>query len=318
MWARSRDITPFARTIAALALALLVTACGTPRDFTIYQETIAEFQTATDRTAAVALEYVHGINDVERENELKLLREDPSRPLDVKKLSTPVLTPEALRARDRAFGVLKQYTQMLASLADSDASERWKAASERTQAAAELLLADLTDNAPALAELPIAQAVSPLRALSDVVATEIINARRARALDAAIEKAAPAIQDISTMLREDFEFVIQQRDSLKRIEISQLAIEYAEAQQAGDNTTRLAKLREIDEKIRARKEGLISLQSLIQTLDHFDAAHDALRRYARSDKGPQDLYDLVAIVRSYAATAEEVFEAFRNASTASS
>ncbi|WP_193370468.1 hypothetical protein [Pelagibius marinus] len=313
-----RAATPFRQALSGLALTLLLAACGTPRDFSVYQETIAEFQKATDQTATVALEYVHGINDVERENELKLLREDPDRLLDARKLATPVLTAEALRARDRTFSVLKQYTQMLADLADSDASERWKAASERTAAAAELLIEDLSNVAPSLASLPITDAISPLRTISNVIAKEIIDAKRARALDAAIEKAAPAIQDISALLREDLEFVIQQRDTLKQQEISQLSIEYAQAQQLGNEPVRLAKLREIDQKIRARKEGLITLQSVLQTLDQFDAAHDSLLRYARSDKGPQDLYDLVAIVRNYAATAEEVFAAFKKAGDASS
>ena len=304
------------RWFGATTLLVLLAACSTPRDFTVYQETIGEFQTATDRTASVALDYVQGINTFERGFELKLLREDPDRPLNISKLSEPILSPEAISARDRAFGVLKQYTQMLASLAASDASERWKAASERAKASADTLLTDLNANSGVLGNLPITGITSPLKTISDAIATEIINARRAAALDAAIGKAAPAIQDISATLRDDLAFVVRQRDSVKQLEIAELTISYAQAQEANNNAARLNTLTKIDQALQARTQSLSTLQGLLQTLDQFDAAHDALVRYAISDKGPQELSDLVSIVRSYADSAEEVFESFKEVSEA--
>ncbi|MGF1629453.1 MAG: hypothetical protein ACFCUT_08285 [Kiloniellaceae bacterium] len=305
------DVRSAGSLLAALGVTLLLAACGTPRDFTIYQETVGAFQQATDQTASVALEAVRGINDFERDYELKQLRENPARPLDISKLDSPVLSPAAIDARDRTFRVLKQYTQMLAALADSDASERWKAASERARAAAELLASNLGENSVTLAELPISEALSPLKQIADVIATEIINAKRAAALEAAIAKAAPAIQEISGSLREDLAFVIRQRDSVKLLEIAELSITYGQAQLDGNNATRLRLLEEIDGSLKARVRDLATLQGLMQSLDRFDAAHDALVRYAQSDKGPQDLSDLVAIVRSYSATAEQVFESFK-------
>jgi hypothetical protein len=302
--------------VAGLGLALLLTACGTPRDFSIYQETIADFQTATDRTAAVTLEYVQSINAFERDYELERLRDDPERPLDVSKLSNPILSPTAVAARNQAFSVLKQYTQMLASLADSDASERFRAASARAKAAADTLLADLSTHSEVLSGLPLAEATTPLQTIADAIATEIINAKRAAALDAAVTKAAPAIQEISGTLREDLRFVIRQRDSVKQLEIAELSIAYAQAQAGGNNAARLKTLSELDKALQARSRELATLQGLLQTLDQFDAAHDALVDYARSDKGPQDLNDLIAVVRSYAATAEQIFESFQKAKEA--
>lgn len=295
-----------------------LSACGTPRDFTIYQETIGEFQGATDRTAAVTLDYVESINTFERGFELKLLREDPDRPLEIRKLSEPILSPQAIAVRDRTFGVLKQYTQMLAALAESDVSERWKAASERAKASADTLLTDLNNESGLLGDLPISDITSPLKTISDVVATEILSAKRSGALDAAITKAAPAIQEISATLREDLTFVIRQRDSVKQLEVAELTIRYAEAQQNSDNPARLSTLAKIDQALEARTQSLSTLQGLIQTLDHFDIAHDALVRYARSDKGPQDLSDLVTIVRSYSDSADLVFESFRRLTDAAS
>lgn len=314
--ARRYLTTPFRRAAAAAGLVLLLSACGTPRDFSIYQETIAEFQTATDRTAAVSLEYVQGINEFERAYELRLLRENPQRPLNVDKLSNPILSPTAIAARDRAFAVLKQYTQMLASLADSDASARWEAASTRAKAAADLLLADLSSHADILSGLPLAEATTPLKTVADAIATEVINAKRAAALDAAVEKAAPAIQEISSKLREDLAFVIRQRDSVRRLDIAELSIAYAQAQQSGNNATRLKTLNDLDAALQSRSRELETLQGLLQTLDQFDAAHDALVSYALSDKGPQDLNDLVAVVRSYAQTAQEIFDSFTKAKDA--
>ncbi|HIC81940.1 MAG TPA: hypothetical protein EYP07_13425 [Kiloniellaceae bacterium] len=302
--------------IGVVALVAGLAACSAPRDFTVYQETIGEFQTATDKTASVALDYVKGINTFERGFELKLLREDPDRPLIISKLSEPILSPQAISARDRVFGVLKQYTQMLASLAASDASERWKAASERAKASADTLLTDLNANSGILGDLPIADVTSPLKTISDVIATEIINARRAAALDAAIGKAAPAIQEISATLREDLAFVVRQRDSVKQLEIAELTILYAQAQETDNNAARLSTLTKIDQALQARTQSLSTLQGLVQTLDQFDAAHDALVRYATSDKSPQELSDLVSIVRSYADSASEVLESFRKVTEA--
>jgi hypothetical protein len=296
------------RVGGTLAVLLLLAACGTPRDFAIYQEIIGEFQTATDQTATVALEYVGGINSFERGYELKLLREDSIRPLNMAKLANPILSAKTIDARDRAFDVLKQYTQMLAALAESDASERWKAASERAKVSADELLTNLNRDSGLFGNLPIGELTSPLKSISDVIAAEIINSKRAAALDAAIEKAAPAIQSISATLREDLKFVIRQRDSVKQLEIAELTIGYAGAQESGNNTERLALLAKIDAALESRSRDLSTLQGLVQSLDRFDAAHDALVRYSASAKGPQDLSDLAAIVGSYAATAEAVFK----------
>lgn len=304
------------RILAGLSLAFLVAACGTPRDFSIYQETITEFQTATDNTASVTLDYVQGINEFERDYELRLLRENPTRPLNIGRLNNPILSPTAVAARNQAFAVLKQYTQMLASLAESDASERFRAASARAKAAADMLLADFSTHTDILAGLPLAEATTPLQTIADTIATEIINAKRAAALDAAIQKAAPAIQEISVKLREDLQFVIRQRDSVRQLDIAQLTIEYAQAQQSGNNAERLKILTSLDQALQARDRELATLQGLLQTLDQFDAAHDSLVSYARSDKGPQDLNDLVAVVRSYAATARQIFESFKQAKEA--
>lgn len=312
-------MTNITRRLSVLLLLAGLSACSTPRDFTIYQETIGEFQAATDKTAAVALDYVQSINSFERGFELKLLREDPKRPLEISKLSEPILSPQAIAVRDRTFGVLKQYTQMLAALAESDVSERWKAASERAKASADTLLTDLNSETGLLGDLPISDITSPLKTISDAIATEILNAKRSAALDAAITKAAPAIQEISATLREDLAFVIRQRDSVKQLEIAELTIRYAEAQESSNNSARLSTLTKIDQALQARTQSLATLQGLIQTLDHFDVAHDALVRYAKSDKGPQDLNDLVTIVRSYSDAAKDVFDSFKrlNASATS-
>ncbi|WP_422366615.1 hypothetical protein [Pelagibius sp.] len=309
-------IPSLARPLSALLLALALAACGTPRDFTVYQESIGEFQAATDRTASVALDYVQGINRFERSYELKLLREDPKRLLNISKLSEPILSSQAIAARDRAFGILKQYTQMLAALAESDVSERWKAASERAKASADTLLIDINADSGILGDLPIGDITSPLKTISDAIATEILNAKRSDALDAAITKAAPAVQEISAKLREDLAFVVRQRDSVKQLEIAELTILYAQAQETGNNSARLSTLSKLDQALEARTQSLSTLQGLIQTLDQFDVAHDALVRYAKSDKGPQDLSDLVTIVRSYSDSAKEVFESFKRLNAA--
>src|SRR5690606_34319642 len=120
-----------------------------------------------------------------------------------------------------------------------------------------------------------------------------------------------AVQEISALLREDLDFVVRQRDSVKLLELAQLSIDYGMAQIDGNDSARLRLLGEIDGTLQTRTRDLATLQGLLQSLERFDAAHDALVRYASSGKGPQDLSDLVAIVQSYAATAEQVLESFQ-------
>ncbi len=300
----------------AIVALLLLAACDAPRNFDSYQAAITQFQGATDSTATVALRYVRDINAFEQEYEFKLLEGDASRELDLSKLMSPAFSPEAIRARSQAFDVLKQYTQMLAELAGSDATDRWKAATERAKTSADTLLKNLSDNIGILGGLPIANLTSPLKTIADAIAAEIINAKRAKALDAAIVKAAPAIQSISGGLREDLSFVVRQRDSVNQLNLVALKIEYQMVREAGNNSTRLKILKTVQQALDARMATLETLQGLSQALDRFDAAHDALVKYAKSDKGPQSLSGLIAVVRHYAAVAKEVFDSYKALSAA--
>jgi len=290
---------------------LLLAACETPRDFNAYQSAITQFQQATDTTATIALRYVGDINKFEQDYEFKLLEQDPTRELNLLKLMSPAFSPEAIRARAQAFSVLKQYTQMLSELAGSDAADRWKAATERAKTSADTLLKNMSEKTDVLDKLPIANIASPLKTLVDVIATEIINAKRAAALDAAIAKAAPAIQKISAGLKEDLAFVVRQRTSVGILNLSALQIQYQTAREAGNTGKRLQILKKVRKALTSWSETEETLQGLMHVMDRFDAAHDALIKYARSDKGPQNTSDLVTIVRHYADLAKTVFDDFK-------
>jgi hypothetical protein len=274
---------------------------------------IGSFRSSTDLTATVALKYVRSVNQFESEYDLTLLKENPARPLDARKFLNPSFSSEAIRVRIRTFNTIKEYGQLLASLADSDAPDHWKAASARTKSSAESLLKSLTVN-PKLKGLPIlesaAGALSPLKMLVDVIGTEMINAKRSEALSAAIKKASPAITKISGALSEDIAFVEKQRDSVNLLSISNLSLAYGNAQRSGNNSKRLSILKNFEKALDSRLKTVETMQGLRQALNGFDASHDALVAYAQSKKGPQNLSDLAAVVQHYAGTAKDLFDAF--------
>ena len=107
------------------------------------------------------------------------------------------------------------------------------------------------------------------------------------------------------------DFVVRQRDSVNQLNLLALKIKYQTAREAGNDAQRLKILTKVKQALDARMQTLETLQGLGQALDRFDAAHDALVKYAESDKGPQDLSGLVTIVRQYAAVAKEVFESYK-------
>lgn len=306
---------PLRIAFVAVALSLSLSACTAPSSFDAYRSTIAQFQEATDNTATVALLYVRDINNFEQDYEFKLLEDDDSRQLDARKFLKPAFSPTAIRARSQAFSILKQYTQMLAELAASDAGERWRSATKRVQASGDALATTLSGDGDGkvLKGLPIEGITSPLKTLVDAVGTDIINASRAAALDSAILKAAPAVQLISAGLRDDLEFVEKQRDSVNLLNIADLSIKYEQARLAGSKAARLSILKKVRQALESRNRTVATLQGVRQALEQFDAAHDALVNYAKSGKGPQDISDLIAIVDRYTAVATEAFESYKAA-----
>lgn len=299
------------RIVLAAAVSIVAVGCSTQGNFQSYQKVISEFQTATGQTSAATLDYIGSVNKFERDYEFRRLRENGKRKLDVRTLIRGKFMPEAIQVRVQVFTVLRDYTGMLAKLADSDATERWKASTGRLKESAETLIGTLADTkiAPKIKDLPVAAVSGPLKSLADAIGSSIINKKRSDALDGAILKAAPQINRIAELLRRDVVFVTRQRASVALLDLSKIAIEYSEAQQANDDSRRIRLLESLQDALDTRETQLARLSSLEEALNGFSGAHDALVAYAKSDKGSRSLNDLIVGITRYVNIANEIVAA---------
>lgn len=299
-------ITIYLTRFWAFAALIILCGCAAPTSFDQYQQTIQQFQEATDKTSTVTLEFILDMNRFERRLELDRLRADPNRILDLpKNFVANRFDPEAIAIRVQAFEVIKSYTNLLATLAESDAGERWVSATEGLKGSVDRM---------ASSSKSASQYTSALKELADFVGQALINAKRAKALDAAIKSAAPAINEISSLLKDDLQTVVLQRATIVNIPLITIAGEYqdiqAKAPTPAQEAKRNKKIDELEKALMLRDESLQTLQGLQQTMGAFDSAHAALVTYALSDKSPQDISDLITVVNRYSALASALINSF--------
>lgn len=317
----AHKVTGVLQLILLPVIAGALTGCAASTTFSQYQETIQQFQEATDKTAKVTTAYLVDLNNYERKLELDRLRQDPNRVLDIpKNFLAPKFQPEAIQARMQAFDVLRRFTSLLADLADSDAPKRWSASAQGLKGSAEGLLTTLesvdagTGNAGDL--------VAPLTTLVDMIGQDYINSKREAALSKAIATAAPAIREISDLLKRDMETVIVQRARTLNEPLIDIAGEYETAQKeqkaqpnAARDRKRLAILDELQSVLEEREQALVTLQGLSTAMAAFDEALGVLESYARTSKDKRDLTDVVATVARYGAAADALLSAFETTSS---
>ncbi len=306
--------------VFTLATVLLTACISAPTSFDQYQESIQSFQQATDQTAKVVTAYISDLNEFERRVELDSLRASPTRQLDMSgKLLADRFDPKAIEIRIRVFAVLKQYTSLLAALAGSDSPDRWSKAAKNLGTSAAALLGTLNQNA---------DAVGPLTTIINLAGREWINATRSAALDTTFLGAESAIQDLSDLLKDDLQTVISQRITIVDEPLIDLAGAYDGLWCPPPKNTnpdhekciadgkrerqRLAVLDQIEAALAKRSQTLITLEGLEQALDGFDSAHQALVEYGQSEKGPQDLNDLIVVIDRYRAAADSVSLSFKS------
>lgn len=304
------------RAIVILA-GLALGGCPAPATFDSYQDAIGTFRTATDQTAVVASKYILSINEFERGLVYADLEADPARKLNiVEDLLEQRIDPAAVRTRALAFDVLRRYTDTLAALASSDAGERWKAEAGLLAAGAKELSSNLADPAGAGATrlgslLGDDPEKGPLAVLAGAVGEALIDKRRAQALDEVVVKYKPAIDRISALLRQDFDFVAKRRRFVALAALQPLGEAYNDAVKRRDNAGRLAQLRIIKRAVAEYEQKVVEIAEIQQALDGFDSAHAGLVAYARSDKGPDSLGALVGEIQRYGALAQTLYAAWK-------
>jgi len=258
--------------------AISLSGCATaPSSFGQYKSTIQQFQTATDSTATATMAYIQDLNNFERSLEIKMLRDDRARELNLPKYFTGnQFDLTAIDTRSQAFQVIKDYTKMLAMLADSDAETRWVAATGELKKSVDLMTGSTAGQS---------DYTSALTDIANFAGKAWINGKRSKALDEAIVSAAPAIEEISALLGEDMQTVYNQRITAMDLPLFDLLLEYNDIQ-AGDTSTSSEKRRnklldELTVIVASRDTTIETLNNLQHSMQAFDAAHLSLVSYAK-------------------------------------
>lgn len=307
---RDLQIGCLRKSAAVLILAALVTACaGDPES---YSDAIGKFQIATAQTAAAMKPIIADRNASQRRLEFALLRVDKSRKLDIDYLRQDLYDPDAIAVRVKTFQILTGYTDLLAKLANSQAGDDWKKAAQNLKTSADGLITNigkLTGNSTS----KLRAYTGPLTAIIGAVGAEYIRLKRSKALDLAIKTPAENIKVLSGLIREDLDWVIFSQKRAEDILLGQLAVSYAvlHASATTSEKSRLALLADVEKQLNIVSRTAALGPQINATLLAFDKAHDALVTYAKSDKGPRSLKNLIATVEQYKGLAETVFAAFR-------
>lgn len=246
-----------AQWLAVGVTALLLGACASTAEFDRYTESVTAFKAATDQTSQAVATHILMVREVDRARMFTQLAETPN-PCDlawvarrkrdgdrydpencaflaVEIVQEGRFSREAIAARRQVFDVFNQYTTMLNAVIESNTPARWENAAKGLGAASGALLTtiDGLNNAGDRSKLgPLQELLGkdgPLTLLISFTGREWINHRRAKVLDAVITEAKPQIDQISVLLRKDFEFV-RKREAFDAAEaLSGAAFAYAEA-----------------------------------------------------------------------------------------
>jgi DNA-binding FrmR family transcriptional regulator len=293
----------------------MATGCSNNKEFV---KKIDDFQTSVNLTTTAIGTYYLELNSFERELYLQERLLDPSKevltternPKDPSKiiptaLAGRVFSAESIKARTDAIRLLGAYGRNLAELAGTDAPARVAAASKvlgenlgRLGTTFDNLTGDQTAK----------KFVAPAGALSaafGVIGQLVLEEKRDAALTKAIQEAAPQVRIIIDLLEEDLETVIvlQQLTGTKAA-LTELITYYNKNRQ---NLNLEERRKALDEIYRAQERYDIAVafnpSGLMSSLRD---AHEALVKYATSDRTPQNLASLVSSLEVFKERAETV------------
>jgi len=340
------------KCFAVAATAILLGACAPTTDFSRYAESVTAFKTATDQTSQAVAVHILSVRDIDRTRMFTQLAENPN-PCDIgwvkqgmnsQKNYEPQqcafkaleiiemgrFSREAIAVRRQVFDMLNQYTTLLNAVIESDAPARWDSAAKGLFAASNALLTTVDSVKPAnngdtLGPLKkLLDNDGPLMRLISFAGQEWINYRRTQVLDAVITEVKPQIDQISMLLREDFEFVRKRETFEAGYTLSDLKMAYASytytiCDTADENCKenlskeeeRRMALTKVRNAIVENETKLAEIQSIGSAMDAFNDAHDALVAYAVSAKKPKDIATLEPFVKRYSAAANDAYQAYK-------
>ncbi|MCB2227102.1 MAG: hypothetical protein KQH53_10540 [Desulfarculaceae bacterium] len=279
-----------------------------------FTDPVTQFQASINKSAAAITTYYTELNDNERTWYLQSCLHDQTKEVggtiivEGKKQPSPlyykVFSPEGIKARTDSIVLIGQYANRLAALAGSDAPANVGTA-----------VGKLSDNLKNLSgtfntlqkkEDPTASSyITPIGAIVALWSQEVLEAQREKLLEQAINEGGPAVNDILDLLQQDLAKLIQpvrvtgfkQALAVKVNAYNDKVNDYKASGKLWPLEDRRKMLAEIE---KAAKEYELAVTtdpaSLIQSMRQ---ANNALVDYARSDKAPKNLTELVAALGTF-------------------
>lgn len=286
--------TPFI-IIAFTFILFSLSACTTVN----FTEPVASFQQSVDKTGVIVGTYYSELNDFERSiyleervlnPELDVLLKDKEKPTP---LHWTVFSPESIKARLDAISLLGVYGRRLSELAGSDAPTRFSDASQVLGKN----LGELADTFKELGDEGNDSTASgyfgPIGTIIGVFGEMIFEAERDKALEAAIKKGAPAVRNALDKLENDLKSIVQPlRDTGTHQILSGRVNYYNIHREEFDLTERRQFIYDIQNSVIQYDIALsFNPSDLIRGMKE---AHEALVKFAESDRQPQNLAEVVS------------------------
>lgn len=300
--------------LVLLCVVLAATSCGNQR----YRALIATFEESVETTSAAVGSYFTELNEFERELYLQDRVLDPS--LEVAAtddgvptpLVTPVFDPDSIKARMEAIRLLGVYGRRLAELAGTEAPAKFASNVEALGGNLEGLantFGSLKDKKEGKKEDATAEKYAgPVAKIIGVVGQMILERKRDAALTAAIRDGAPAVRNILDLLENDLNEVVNpQRRTGALVTLASLTNDYNERREGMSKSARKEALEEI--RRAAHHYELVLATNPAELIQSMRDAHEALVRYAESDRRPENLAEVVARLEEFHRRAQRVSEA---------
>ncbi len=297
-----------------LSLAVMGAGCGNKE----FARKIDVFQKGINLTTTAVGTYYSELNSFERELYLQERLLDSSKAVSLterapkepsKKIPTAlagrVFNAESIKARTDAIRYLGAYGRNLAEIAGTDAPSRFAAASKVLGENFSELGATfdkLTDDKTA------GKFAAPTKALSTIygkIGELILEAKRDAALNKAVKEGAPQVRVIIDLLEEDLKTVIRpQQLTGTQQALSELVNHY------NANRSKLSleeRRKALDEIRRAQERYEIAVAfNPSDIMSSLRDAHEALVKYATSERKPRDLASLVSALEVFKERSEVV------------
>lgn len=308
-------------TVTLLFLALNGSGCVTAN----FKEPITAFQQSIDTANITIGTYYTELNQFERELYLeeRLLADiDDDKKKEVMMYEggkpTPILgqtfSAESIKARTDAIALLGIYSRRLAELAGSDSPTRFAKGTKvlgENLAQLENTFKSLSKSNDSTASKPndstALSYTEPIRTIVSVVGQMFLESRRDEALTAAIQKGAQPVREVLDLLENDLVNIIAPLQRTGTMQILADSINYYnrlikmnEYKAMNPQQRYQARQKALDDIRRAAERYEIALTFNPSGLVHgMKEAHEALVKYAQSDRKPENLAELVSAMEVF-------------------